>query len=175
MACSVAFSVFFLLLICILQMAVNIGYFQFKVIIYFTMHRPTPIGLIINPFGLEFSETKKSSIILAIIQQENIVKGGMRMSFSKILSKRILTLCDERNLSINRLATLSGLKQSTVNNIIINKTKNPSILVLQSIAMGLKMTLPDFLDIPEIRDLTFDDVAKFRQEANRKRRVKEKE
>lgn len=97
------------------------------------------------------------------------------MSFSKILSKRILTLCDERNLSINRLATLSGLKQSTVNNIIINKTKNPSILVLQSIAMGLKMTLPDFLDIPEIRDLTFDDVAKFRQEANRKRRVKEKE
>lgn len=84
------------------------------------------------------------------------------MSFSQILSKRILKLCDERNLSVNRLATISGLRQSTVNNIIINKTKNPSILVIQSIALGFEMTLPEFLDFSEINNLTLEDLKNFK-------------
>lgn len=84
------------------------------------------------------------------------------MSFSQILSKRILKLCDERNLSVNRLATISGLRQSTVNNIIINKTKNPSILVIQAIALGFEMTLPEFLDFSEITSLTLEDLKNFK-------------
>lgn len=35
---------------------------------------------------------------------------------------RILQLCNERNITINALATISGLLQSSINNIIYGKS-----------------------------------------------------
>ena len=40
------------------------------------------------------------------------------MDVGQAVRMRILELCQERNLSLNKLCTRSGVTQSTVNNII---------------------------------------------------------
>lgn len=52
------------------------------------------------------------------------------MRVVEAIAKRILNLCEERNISINKLALMSGLTQSTVQSIIGGKSKNPKILTV---------------------------------------------
>lgn len=49
------------------------------------------------------------------------------MIYSDIYAKRIRELCEKRNITINKLATLAGLKQSTIDNIIRGTSKNPKV------------------------------------------------
>ena len=79
------------------------------------------------------------------------------MDYSKIISNRIIQLCHERNITINKLATMSGLKQSTVDNIIHGKSKNPQIYTLHKISISFNMTLSEFLDFSELNALQLDE------------------
>lgn len=45
------------------------------------------------------------------------------MTYSDVIIKRILSLCKEQNITINKLATLSGITQSTLDNLIKGHTK----------------------------------------------------
>lgn len=58
---------------------------------------------------------------------------------------RILTLCGERNISINKLATLCALPPSSVKNILYGQSQNPKLLTVKMICDGLDMTLAEFL------------------------------
>ena len=71
-------------------------------------------------------------------------------SYEKIISNRISKLCEERNISINKLAALSGIRQSTLQNIVIGNTKNPTVKTMNKIAKGLGLTLAEFLDFSEL-------------------------
>jgi len=71
--------------------------------------------------------------------------------------KRILFFCAERNITVNKLATLSGITQSTLENIMKGNTKNPSLRTLHRLSQGLDITLSEFLDFAEINDVAFDD------------------
>ena len=62
---------------------------------------------------------------------------------------RILTLCGERSISINRLATLCALPPSSVKNILYGKSHNPKLLTLNMICDGLNLTLGEFFSTPE--------------------------
>ena len=44
-------------------------------------------------------------------------------SVSEAVSRRILQLCRDKNITVNKLATLSAVTQSTVNDIINMKIK----------------------------------------------------
>ena len=79
------------------------------------------------------------------------------MEFSDIIIKRIKYLCNERNISINKLSITSDVKQSTLDNIIRGLTKNPAIQTLHKIANAFNMTLAEFLDFDELNDFSFDD------------------
>lgn len=79
------------------------------------------------------------------------------MTYSDAISKRLISICAERNLTINRLATLSGITQSTVQDLITGRTKNPKLKTLHKIAVGLNMTLSDLLDFPEMNETIFED------------------
>ena len=79
------------------------------------------------------------------------------MQYSEVVSERIIKYCNEKNITINKLATLSGMKQSTIENIIKNNTKNPSLRSLHRIAQGLDITLSEFFDFPEINESVFDE------------------
>ena len=49
-------------------------------------------------------------------------------SVSEAVSRRILQLCRDKNITVNKLATLSAVTQSTVNDIINMKSKNIGIV-----------------------------------------------
>ena len=62
---------------------------------------------------------------------------------------RILQLCGERNISINKLATLSALPPSSVKNILYGKSQNPKLLTIKLLCDGLDITLGEFFSSPE--------------------------
>lgn len=62
------------------------------------------------------------------------------------VAQRIYFLCQERNISINKLAALSYLTQSTVQNLMSNKSKNPKIVTIRKICYGLDISLQEFFD-----------------------------
>ena len=47
------------------------------------------------------------------------------MTYADAIIKRLSELCAEKKITTNKLATLSGITQSTVENIMSGKTKNP--------------------------------------------------
>ncbi len=79
------------------------------------------------------------------------------MTYSEAVIKRLTDLCSEKNITVNRLATLSGITQSTVENLIKGKTKNPKLKTLHKIATGLGMTVSELLDFYEMNEEKFDD------------------
>lgn len=81
------------------------------------------------------------------------------MEYYQIIANRITALCKERNFSINRLAKMSNMKQSTVDNIMHGSSKNPGVQTLHKIATTFNMTVAEFLDFPELNNYSFDDDA----------------
>lgn len=79
------------------------------------------------------------------------------MEYSEVFVKRIRALCRQRGITINRLAVMSDVKQSTLDNIVRGLTKNPRVKTLHKIALAFNMTLAEFLDFPELNDYAFDD------------------
>ena len=79
------------------------------------------------------------------------------MTYSKAITKRILALCAERKITVNKLATLSGMKQSTLDNIVKGNTKSPGLRTLHRISQGLGITISELLNFPEINNVIFDD------------------
>ncbi len=69
------------------------------------------------------------------------------------ISQRLKNICKERNLSINKLASLSCLTQSTVQNIIECNYQNVKVLTIVRICDGLGMSLKQFFD-----DQIFDNL-----------------
>ena len=62
---------------------------------------------------------------------------------------RILTLCEERGISINKLSTISALPPSSIKNILYGKSQNPKLLTIKMICDGLGITLEEILATPE--------------------------
>ena len=62
---------------------------------------------------------------------------------------RILQLCEEQKLSINKLATICALPPSSVKNILYGKSQTPKLLTIKMICDGLEMTLGEFFSTPE--------------------------
>lgn len=79
------------------------------------------------------------------------------MTYSDVIKRRLEYLIDQRGITVNRLATLSGITQSTVENIIHGKTRNPKLKTLHRLACGLDMTVSELLDFPEMDETIFDD------------------
>ena len=61
---------------------------------------------------------------------------------------RILRLCDERNMSINKLATVCALPPSSIKNILYGKSRNPKLLTIKMLCDGLDITLGEFFNAP---------------------------
>lgn len=58
---------------------------------------------------------------------------------------RILRLCSERNITINKLSTLSALPPSSIKNILYGKSKDPKILTIKKFVMDWTLLLLIFL------------------------------
>ena len=77
--------------------------------------------------------------------------------YAQILVNRIMALCKSRGMSINKLAEMSGVSQSTLDNLVNGKTFNPRVRTLHRIALAFSMTLAEFLDFQDLNDYSFED------------------
>lgn len=68
------------------------------------------------------------------------------MKLNEAICQRIINLCKENNITINKLAMKSGLYQSTVNNILLGISLNPQVLTIYRICQGLDISLDDFFN-----------------------------
>ena len=66
---------------------------------------------------------------------------------------RILQLCGQRDMTINRLATVSALPPSSIKNILYGKSRNPKLITIKMICDGLGITLGEFFSTPEFDSL----------------------
>ena len=81
----------------------------------------------------------------------------MNPDYSSIILTRILELCEKRGITINKLADMSGVRQSTIHNLVCGASKNPKIGTLHKITTAFSMTLAEFLDFSELNSYSFDD------------------
>ncbi len=65
------------------------------------------------------------------------------------VKNRILSLCQQRDITINKLATLCALPPSSIKNILYGKSQNPKLLTIKMICDGLDITLGEFFSTPE--------------------------
>lgn len=72
------------------------------------------------------------------------------------ITQRILNLCKERNITPNKLGTISGVEPSTITSIFYGKSKNPGIITLKSICDGLDITLFDFFNDDLFKTIDLD-------------------
>ncbi len=75
------------------------------------------------------------------------------MRIGEAVRERILALCRQRNISINRLGILSGVTQSTLNNIISGRNNSATVATIQKLCDGLEITITEFFS-----DNLFQDV-----------------
>ena len=75
------------------------------------------------------------------------------MDTSTAVRQRILDLCRQRGITVNRLATISGETQSTVNNIVSGRNHSATVATIKKFCDGLDITLRDFFDAAVFEDL----------------------
>ena len=66
---------------------------------------------------------------------------------------RLMQLCSVQHMTLNKLANESGVAPSTLKNILYGKSKNPGIVTIKILCDGLGITLNEFFDAPEFRQL----------------------
>lgn len=86
-----------------------------------------------------------------------MIAGTGKMEYSALYTRRIRKLCKERGITVNKLAAMSDVKQSTLDNIVRGLTKNPRVKTLHKIALAFNMTLSEFLDFDELNEYSFED------------------
>ena len=66
------------------------------------------------------------------------------MNVGQAVRKRIAELCKEKQITINKLANISGVTQSTLNNIMSGRNNSTTVSTIQKICDGLEITITDF-------------------------------
>ncbi len=75
------------------------------------------------------------------------------MNIGGAVRLRILELCREKGISVNRLATLSGVTQSTLNNIVSGRNNSTTVATVKKLCDGLEMDIVTFFDCELFRRL----------------------
>ena len=66
------------------------------------------------------------------------------MNIGEAVKERILELCRERDITINKLSNMSGVTQSTVNNIVSGRNNSTTISTIKKLCDGLGISIDEF-------------------------------
>jgi transcriptional regulator with XRE-family HTH domain len=66
---------------------------------------------------------------------------------------RILELCKEREITVNRLSMICGVTQSTLANITGGRNQSTTIATLKKICDGLEISIREFFESPLFQNL----------------------
>lgn len=68
------------------------------------------------------------------------------MKISDAIAQKINKICMKKKISLNQLASMCYLTQSTLQTIVDGKSKNPKMLTIIRICDSLNIKLKDFFD-----------------------------
>lgn len=68
------------------------------------------------------------------------------MTIGEAVKLRIMELCKENNITVNHLATVSGITQSTLSNIIGGRNHSTTVSTIQKICDGLGLSIQEFFE-----------------------------
>ena len=77
----------------------------------------------------------------------------MDMTIGMAVKERILELCQKRGITVNKLGTLSGVTQSTINNITSGRNNSTTIATIKKLCDGLDISIIDFFNADIFRAL----------------------
>ena len=66
------------------------------------------------------------------------------LNTGEAVRQRIVDLCEERNITFNKLATIGGITQSTINNIVSGRNNSATVSTIKKICDGLEITIGEF-------------------------------
>lgn len=66
------------------------------------------------------------------------------MNIGEAVRLRILELCKEHHITVNKLAIICGITQSTLNNIVSGRNGTTTVTTVKKICDGLNITIVDF-------------------------------
>ena len=66
------------------------------------------------------------------------------MTIGEAVRQRIIQLCQDRDISINKLSSISGVTQSTVNNIVSGRNNSTTVSTIKKLCDGLGITIDEF-------------------------------
>ncbi|MDR1101118.1 MAG: helix-turn-helix domain-containing protein [Clostridiales bacterium] len=66
------------------------------------------------------------------------------MNAGEAVRRRILALCASKRITINKLGTLSGVTQSTINNVVSGRNNSTTIATIKKLCDGLEISLIEF-------------------------------
>ena len=75
------------------------------------------------------------------------------MTIGEGVRLRILELCRERNISLNKLSGMCGITQSTINNIVSGRNRSATISTIKKICDGLDISIREFFAGEQFDDL----------------------
>ena len=75
------------------------------------------------------------------------------MTIGEACRKRIMELCSERGITLNKLAIISGVTQSTLNNIVSGRNNSATVSTVKKLCDGLEITVIDFFRSELFEDL----------------------
>ncbi len=75
------------------------------------------------------------------------------MNIGEAVKMRILKLCQERNITVNKLSTLCGITQSTLSNIVGGRNNSTTVSTVKKICDGLEISIQEFFSDPLFSDL----------------------
>lgn len=68
------------------------------------------------------------------------------MNIGEAVRLRILELCRERHITVNKLSMISGITQSTLNNIVSGRNNSATVSTVKKICDGLDIGILEFFD-----------------------------
>jgi len=75
------------------------------------------------------------------------------MTARNAVRNRIIQLCEARGITINKLSTICGITQSTLNNIVNTGSNNPTISTVAKVCDGLEITIREFFNHAIFEDI----------------------
>ena len=75
------------------------------------------------------------------------------MNIGEAVKERILELCREHAISVNKLSSMSGVTQSTVNNIVSGRNNSATVSTIKKLCDGLGITIEEFFNSELFRGL----------------------
>ncbi len=68
------------------------------------------------------------------------------MTIGEACRERILELCSKRDITVNKLAIISGVTQSTLNNIVSGRNNSATVSTIKKLCDGLDISIIEFFN-----------------------------